>query len=360
MPQQRARIRSLGIVVGELPTGPFNAITDVAGVLVGHTTLIYDQPCVARTGVTAIVPRNGAIADDCVFAGFHRFNGFGEMTGIQWIDETGLLTSPIILTTTNQIGMVRDAVTEYGFLRYQYGAYYLPVVAETYDGWLNEMHGHPIQKEHVFQAFDSARSGPVTEGCVGGGTGMICHDFKGGIGTSSRLVSTDSGNYTVGALVQTNYGDRKQLQINGVPVGREIGFDIVPHPWQEPPRSSSIIIIIATDAPLLPVQCKRLAQRATSGLARIGGFGHNSSGDLFLAFATGNHITEPVHGIIHLEGMLPNDAMDGLFDATVEAVEESILNALTTAETMTGYQGHTVYAIPLDLLQQVIKRYRPD
>jgi D-aminopeptidase len=188
---------------------------------------------------------------------------------------------------------------------------------------------------------------------------MICHDFKGGIGTSSRQVSTVWGNYTVGALVQTNYGDRKQFAINGVPVGHEISLNIVPEPWQEPPRSSSIIIIVATDAPLLPVQCKRLAQRATSGLARVGGFGHNSSGDLFLAFATGNHIPEPATGIIRLEGMLPNDSMDHLFDAAVESVEESIINALTSAETMTGHLGHIAHAIPLDLLQQVMKRYRP-
>jgi len=354
---RRMRLRDLGILIGALPTGPNNAITDVPGVLVGHTTLIYDQPSVARTGVTAILPRDGDIAHDYTFAGFHRFNGFGEITGIQWIDESGLLTSPILLTTTNQIGQVRDAVPEYGFRQHRHGAYYLPVVAETYDGWLNEVQARPIQKEHVFQALENAHSGQVPEGNVGGGTGMICHEFKGGIGTSSRVVTIDDETCTLGVLVQANYGDRKQLTVAGVPVGLELGYDVIPNPWQEPPPSSSIILIVATDAPLLPAQCRRLAQRATSGLARVGGFGHNSSGDLFLAFATGNHITPQPHGVIPLIGMLADQEMDLLLDATVETVEESILNALTMAETMTGYQGHTAHAIPLDLLKAIMERH---
>lgn len=353
----RRRLRDLGITIGTLPPGPHNAITDVPGVLIGHATLIYDQPHVVRTGVTAILPRDGEIAHDYAFAGFHRFNGFGEITGIQWIEESGLLTSPVMLTTTNQIGLVRDVLPEYGFRHYQHGAYYLPVVAETYDGWLNEMQARPIQKEHVFQALDNAHGGAVAEGNVGGGTGMICHDFKGGIGTSSRVVAIEGEAYTLGTLVQANYGDRKLLTVSGVPIGRELGYDIVPNAWQEPPLSSSIIVVIATNAPLLPAQCRRLAQRATTGLAHVGGSGHNTSGDLFLAFATGNHIKPAATGILPLKGMLSDQKMDPLIDATVESVEESILNALTMAETMTGYLGHTAHALPLDRLQAIMERY---
>ncbi len=358
-PISRTRLRNLGITIGHLPTGPHNAITDVPGVLVGELTLIEDQPSIARTGITVVVPRDGDIGLDYAFAGFHRFNGCGEMTGIQWLDETGLLMSPVALTTTNQLGMVHDALTEYSFRRFDHGAYYLPVVAETYDGWLNEMRGRPLTKIHVFQAMDAARSGPVAEGNVGGGTGMICHDFKGGTGTASRVIATNGGSFSLGVLVQTNYGDREHLRVDGVPVGREIGPEAVPFPWQEPPLSSSIIVVIATDAPLIPGQCTRLAKRAASGLARTGGFGHNSSGDLFLAFATGNHIPSQSQGTLPLVGMLAHSEMDLFFDGVAEAVEEAILNALTSAETMTGYDHHTAYALPLDRLQQIMKRYRP-
>lgn len=353
----RTRLRQLGITIGDFPTGPNNAITDVPGVLVGQVTLIQDEPQVARTGITVIVPREGDIGSDYAFAGFHRFNGCGEMTGIHWLEETGLLSSAIALTNTMQIGMVRDALGEYSWVHSQHGPYWLPVVAETYDGWLSDLSGPALTREHVFEAMQSARSGPVAEGNVGGGTGMICHDFKGGIGTSSRLVAAGGAQYSIAALVQTNYGDRQQLRVDGVPVGREIGLDKVPSAWQQPPESSSIIIIIATDAPLLPMQCQRLAQRATSGLARVGGVGHNTSGDLFLAFATGNHIPAHSEGLVQLEGMLPHNQLDPFFDAAADVVEESILNALTAAETMTGQQGRTAYALPLDELQQVMKKY---
>ncbi len=356
---KRVRARDLGIKIGSLEPGIQNAITDVEGVQVGQVTLNYDHPSIARTGISVILPRNGEIGNDFVFAGFQRFNGFGEITGIQWVEDIGYLSSPIVLTTTNQIGMVRDAIPEYAYRRYGHGAFYLPVVAETYDGWLNDISASPLKKEHVFQALDSASSGPVAEGNVGGGTGMTCHDFKGGIGTSSRIVPASERSYTLGALVQTNYGDRKQLRVDGIPVGLEIGADIVPYPWDEPPASSSIIIVIATDAPLLAPQCKRLALRAASGLGRMGGFGHNSSGDLFLAFATGNHVLNQSRGLIKLHGMLADNEMDPFFDAAVEAVEEAILNALTAAETMTGYRGHVAHALPLDLLQQVMNKYRP-
>jgi len=353
----RLRLRQLGIKIGDFPTGPNNAITDVPGVLVGQVTLIRDEPQVTRTGITVIVPREGAIGSDYAFAGFHRFNGCGEMTGVHWLEETGLLSSAIALTNTMQVGMVRDALGEYSWAHSQHGPYWLPVVAETYDGWLSDPRGPLLTKEHVFEAMDNARSGVVAEGNTGGGTGMICHDFKGGTGTSSRIVAAGGSEYIVAALVQTNYGDRQQLRVDGVPVGREIGVDKVPSAWEQPPESSSIIIILATDAPLLPTQCQRLAQRATSGLARVGGVGHNSSGDLFLAFATGNHIPARSEGLVQLEGMLAHNQLNPFFDAAADVVEESILNALTAAETMTGQQGRTALALPLDELQQVMKKY---
>lgn len=355
----RARIRDLGITPGVYPSGPLNAITDVAGVVVGQVTLIREEPDFARTGITLLAPREGAVGKDHVFAGFHRFNGCGEMTGVQWIEETGLLTSAIALTNTQQIGMVRDSLAEASFAYPQFGPFYLPVVAETYDGLLNGWDGSHLSKEHVLQALLAMKPGKVDEGNVGGGTGMVCHEFKGGIGTSSRVVETKSGTFTVGALVQTNYGDRAQLHIDGVPVGREIGLDKVPSPWAVSPQGGSIIGILATDAPLLGDQCKRLAQRAVSGLARVGGVGHNSSGDLFLAFATANHVPNDAKGVIPLVGTLPQSHLNPLFDASAEAIEESILNALAAAETMVGANGHTAYALPLEDLKQVMAKYRP-
>ena len=350
------RLRDLGITIGSLPAGSLNAITDVPGVLVGHLTLIEEQPNVVRTGITVIVPREGDIGKDYAFAGFHRFNGCGEMTGIHWVEETGLLSSAIALTNTLQVGMVRDALSEYSWRYSQHGPYFLPVVAETYDGWLNDLSASSLTRQHVFEVMQSARPGPVPEGNVGGGTGMICYDFKGGIGTSSRRVETKSGSFIVGALVQANHGDRPQLTVAGVPVGRLIDTDKVPSAWEQPPTFSSIIVILATDAPLLPMQCRRLAQRAATGLARTGGTGHNTSGDLFLAFATGNHIPARPENRIHLEGMLPNDQMDPFIDAAAEAVEESILNALMAAETMTGQQGRTAYALPVDELKRLMTK----
>ncbi len=354
----RARLRDLGITIGALPTGADNAITDVPGVWVGHSTLIYDEPRVARTGVTVVIPREGQVRQDYAFAGYHSFNGCGEMTGLPWIEESGLLTSAIGITNTNQVGLVRDAMCEFASEFYGGFAWKLPVVAETYDGWLNDMDAFHLTKQHVYEALQSARGGQVAEGNVGGGAGMICHEFKGGIGTSSRRAATPRGAYTVGALVQTNYGDRGMLRVDGVPVGREIGFDRVPSPWPMRATAGSIIVVLATDAPLLPVQCKRLARRATVGLARAGGTGHNGSGDIFIAFATGNHIPADLQGTLDVK-MLPHADMNPLFDAAAEAVEESILNALTAAETMTGFKGHTAYALPLDELQNVMRKYRP-
>ena len=350
----RARLRDLGFAIGRMPTGKYNAITDVAGVLVGHTTLIHDEPRIARTGVTVIVPRDGEIWNDNAYCGCFSFNGNGEMTGIPWIEESGLLGSIIGITNTHQVGLVRDALVGYAIGNGYAERWLLPVVAETYDGFLNDIDAFHISKEHVFQAIASASSGVPAEGNVGGGTGMTCHDFKGGIGTSSQLVETKSGQFTVGALVQANYGARSDLRVDGAPVGLEIGPEVTPYPGNT--GGGSIIIVVATDAPLLPIQCRRLARRATVGLARAGGSGHNGSGDIFLAFSTGNHVTSS-DGPLDVR-MLPLDHINPLFDATAEAVEESIINALTSAETMTGRNGHTAHALPLDELERVMGKHR--
>lgn len=361
----RARLRDLGISIGTYPTGTYNAITDVPGVLVGHETIISDEGRTARTGVTMIVPRDGAIWSDHAFAGYFSFNGCGEMTGLPWVSEAGLIHTPIGITNTNSVGVVRDALCAYPVeeaSRFEVppsiastwtGS--LPVVAETWDGWLNDIEAFHVTKRHAIQALKNARSGEVAEGNVGGGTGMICHEFKGGIGTSSRIVKYTHDSYTVGVLVQSNYGSRRHLTIDGVPVGRELDYSRIASPWIEPPKGGSIIVIVATDAPLLAVQCQRLARRATVGLARVGGMGHNGSGDIFLAFATGNHLPVGAQGPLDLR-MLPHDYMDPLFEAVAEATEEAILNALTAAETMVGNRGRTVYALPLDEVRRLVNR----
>jgi D-aminopeptidase len=349
----RARLRQLGILIGEMSPGPHNAITDVPDVWVGHSTLLMDKPRVARTGVTVIVPRAGDVYRNQCFAGYTSFNGNGEMTGMHWLDESGRLGCPIAITNTHQVGLVRDALVEYEVRRHPGLDWLLPVVAETYDGWLNDINAFHLTKEHVFAALAAAQPGPVAEGNAGGGAGMICHGFKGGIGTSSRIATCAAGQYIVGVLVQANYGWREHLRVDGVPVGRLIPKEEVPSPWDAPPNDGSIIIIVATNAPLLPVQCKRLARRATLGLARVGGNGHNSSGDLFLAFSTGNHVPITNEGPVTVQ-MLPNDQLNPLFNAVAEAVEESILNALTAAETITGQQGRIAHALPLDRLQEIM------
>lgn len=320
------------------------------------------------------------------------------MTGVAWIEESGQLHSPIALTNSNSVGVVRDALCAYqlrlpgneapSIASSWTGA--LPVAAETWDGWLNDIGAFAVKEEHLFRALDSATSGVVQEGNVGGGTGMVCHEFKGGIGTSSRVVETEVGTYVVGTLVQTNYGSRENLRVDGVPVGREIGFDRVPglqEDQERPQKGGSIIVIIATDAPLLPIQCKRLgtylvplhfwrhpahktrpnkvylttlARRATIGLARVGGLGHNGSGDLFLAFSTGN--TLPIHPTPvapHQLRMVPNDNMNMLFDAVADSTEEAILNALTAAQDMVGFKGRTAKAIPIEVLREVLDKHRP-
>jgi D-aminopeptidase len=362
------RLRDLNITIGDLPPGPHNAITDVPGILVGHTTLIYDEPRVARTGVTVIVPRDGDVYRNQCYGAYHALNGNGEMTGVHWLAESGMIGAPLAITNTHQVGVIRDALVEHETQAHPGSFWLLPIVAETYDGWLNDIDAFHLTKADLFAALAAAKSGPVAEGCVGGGTGMICHGFKGGIGTASRRVTIAGTSYTVGVLVQANYGSREDLRLDGLPIGRLIDRRKTPTPHdprigEKQEKDGSIIVVVATDAPLLPVQCKRLAQRATVGLAQVGGYGHNSSGDIFLAFATGNDLpfgtaeelaasTQPLP-----VQMLPNQRMDPLFHATAEATNEAILNALCAAETMTGYRGRTVYALPLEEVQQIWQRY---
>jgi D-aminopeptidase len=329
------------IRVGELDPGPLDAITDVAGVRVGHTTLIEGDD--VRTGVTVVLPTPDG--SPC-FAAPHRLNGNGELTGLEWVRESGLLTTPIGITNTFSVGVVRDALVTSQHAANR-GRWHLPVVGETYDGDLNDIEGMHVKPEHVFAALDAVTDGAVEQGCVGGGTGMICHGFKGGIGTASRR----TGDHIVGVLVQANHGARRRLAIDGVPVGRELGKERVPLPADGP--AGSIIVIVATDAPLLPHQCARLAQRAALGVARTGGAGEDSSGDLLLAFATGNRDPE-ANGPATV---VPNDRLNGLFYAAIEATEQAIVNALLAAETMTGRAGTTVHALPHDALVEVMQRY---
>jgi len=350
----RARARDLGATIGQLPVGAHNAITDVPGVRVGHSTVIADAPHIARTGVTVIFPRAESIWDDHAPAGFHVLNGNGDFTGTHWVEEAGMLTSLIAITNTHQVGMVRDEIVRYS-VELGVSDWVMPLVAETYDGWLNDIGAFHLKPEHVREAIANASSGAVPEGNVGGGTGMICYEFKGGIGTSSRIAPTPNGEFVVGALVQANHGDRQLLRADGVAIGRGIPCEQVPSAWDEPRRPGSIIVILATNAPLIPTQCKRLAQRATIGLARTGCNGHNGSGDLFLAFATGNHVPAHSAGICNLQ-MLPHSHMDFIFDAAAEAVEEAVINALTAAETMIGQNGRVAHALPLDRFQEMMRR----
>jgi L-aminopeptidase/D-esterase-like protein len=357
--QSKPRARDLGVPF-DGNTGANNAITDVKGVEVGHTTLISGSGKLkvgegpVRTGVTAVIPR-GKDATDAVFGAWFTLNGNGEMTGTTWLEDSGLLDGPIMITNTHSVGVVRDAVIAWKVKRGEpdmEGYWWsLPVVAETWDGYLNDINGFHVKPEHVFQALDTAHAGPVEEGNVGGGTGMICNEFKGGIGTSSRVLDAKKGGYTIGVLVQCNYGRRDQLRIAGVPVGKEIpehpayGEDV-----------GSIIIVVATDAPLIPTQLKRLARRASLGLGRDGSYSGDGSGDIFISFSTANPGAASPKGIRDLK-MLPNDSLDPLFLATVQATEEAIVNAMVAAETMTGIDGHTAIALPHDRLREVLKKY---
>jgi D-aminopeptidase len=335
--------------------GPLNAITDVAGVKVGFTTVVHDTPHVIRSGVTAIWPSD-SIYTDHLFAGFHSFNGNGEMTGTIWLQEQGTLAGPIGITNTHAVGVVRDAICRLAAERLIENPWHLPVTAETWDGWLSDAETFPITTEHALAALKSAQSGPVAEGNIGGGTGMVAHEFKGGTGTASRKLTAEQGGWTFGALVQANYGIREMLRCGHAPVGLEIGTDVIESSRDEPKDQGSIIVILATDAPLLPIQCQRLARRATTGLAWVGGYGSNSSGDIFLAFSTGNVV--PVGAKMADVRMLGLEECSPLFQAAAEATEEAIWNAMVAAETMTGFNGRRVQAIPHGLLQDAVARYR--
>jgi D-aminopeptidase len=384
--QTKQRARELGItpIIGGT-AGPLDAITDVAGVEVGHTTLISGSGKLVvgkgpiRTGVTVVHPRGKSSADP-VFGAWFTLNGNGEMTGTTWLQESGILEGPIGVTNTHSVGVVRDAILQWQVSRPGLQPWGLPVVAETWDGRLNDLNGFHVTAAHTLAALDGARGGTVTEGNVGGGTGMVCHGFKGGIGTASRRIPAAQGGYTVGVLVQCNYGARRELRVGGVPVGEEI-TDLLPCTATRDstvlrgmPRcaaessrataaddarlvgAGSIIIVVATDAPLLPHQLKRIATRASLGVGRMGGRGENSSGDIFVAFSTANARTVADTGVSRLE-MLPNARINPLFVATVQATEEAIVNAMLAAETMTGADDVRVFALPRDRLMAALRKY---
>ncbi len=362
--QAKPRARQLGIPFEGTP-GAMNAITDVTGVEVGQTTLISGSGALhvgvgpVRTGVTAILPR-GKKSNIPAFAGWFSLNGNGEMTGTTWVEESGLLEGPIMITNTHSVGVVRDAVIEWQMKSGNTSQpWSLPVVAETYDGYLNDVNGFHVKPQHVFAALDSASSGALTEGNAGGGTGMVCYGFKGGIGTSSRRISVARAPFILGALVQANFGCRQQLRIAGVPVGAEISEDI-PYAFATPARSDedlgSIIAVIATDVPLLPHQLKRLARRVSLGIARTGSISGNGSGDIFVAFSTANSEAVKPTGVSKVS-MVANEDLNSLFEATVQATEEAIINALVAAETMVGVDEHRVIALPHDRLKEVLKKY---
>src|SRR5688500_2960167 len=376
--QAKPRAHELALNIGGTP-GPLNAITDVAGVEVGHTTLVSGSGKLVvgtgpvRTGVTVIHPRGKANADP-VFGAWFTLNGNGEMTGTTWLQESGILEGPIAITNTHSVGVVRDAILEWQVGKPGMQPWGLPVVAETFDGSLNDINGFHVKAEHVISALDGAKGGAVTEGNVGGGTGMVCHGFKGGIGTASRRVSPQQGGYTVGVLVQCNYGARRDLRIAGVPVGEEIS-DLQPclatsdaaartgtgRPACEPTArnddgAGSIIVVVATDAPLLPHQLKRIATRVSLGVGRMGGWGGNSSGDIFVAFSTANAGTARVSDTTSVR-MLANARLSPLFTATAQATEAAIVNALLAAETMTGVNDLRVYALPVDRLRAIMRKY---
>jgi D-aminopeptidase len=369
----RVRARDLGIVVGTLPPGPLNAITDVAGVLVGHATIVQGDGALkigagpVRTGVTAVLPRKD-IWFNGVFAATHTLNGDGEMTGTHWIRDRETLMHPVLITNTGSVGTVHEAEIAYMNERHPARDWaFLPVVAETWDGTLNDVRGQHVKKSHVFAAIDDAKGGPVAEGNVGGGTGMICYGFKGGIGTSSRRVPANIGGYTIGVLVQANFGRRPELTISGVPVGREI-TDLTPETHRGAGAAAdinldhegSVIVVMATDAPLSSRQLERLASRAALGLARTGSTSGNTSGDIFIAFSTANTIPQSnTSPTVSATFISPESTatLNPMFQAAVEATEEAVLNALTKAETMTGINGNRVHALPYDRVAAAMAKY---
>ena len=363
---QKPRARDIGIPFNGA-TGRFNAITDVKGVEVGYSTIIAGQgknirgmgP--VRTGVTAILPRGRN--NNPVFANWYSLNGNGEMTGTTWVTESGFLEGPIMITNTNSVGVVRDAVLKWyvrtGWYKEDFW-YTYPVVAETYDGFLNDIYGFHVKESNAFEALDGARSGSIAEGNVGGGTGMMCLGFKGGTGTSSRVVKIRDSSYTLGVLVQSNFGSKRHLTIAGVPVGKELA-DTLNNEFKAPPSyqpgDGSIIVVVATDAPLLPHQLKRIAARVPLGIGAVGGRGENGSGDIFIAFSTANPTAFQRDKFSKIDE-LPNDLINPLFDATVQAVEEAIINAMVAAETMEGINGNKAYGMPHKLVIEVLSKYK--
>jgi D-aminopeptidase len=378
--EKKIRARDLGIPFDGV-TGKYNAITDVAGVEVGHTTLIEGSGKLekgkgpVRTGVTAIFPAGKKYTP--VFANWHMLNGNGDMTGTHWITESGFLETPILITNTSSVGTVRDATLEWMDRNHYYDTsqgqfwYSYPVVAETWDGVLNDINGFHVKAEHVRQALEKASSGFVEEGAVGGGTGMICHGFKGGIGTSSRVIDKKLGGYTVGVLVQANYGSRPQLTIAGVPIGKELSDTLAIKIFEQPTAQNksdshrmyndlmeqgSIIVVVATDAPLLPHQLKRIAQRVPLGIGKVGGIGGNGSGDIFIAFSTANKNSFSREKETTVT-IFSNDLMGALFNATIQATEEAIINALVAGKTMKGINDNTVYGLPHEAVIKILKKY---
>jgi D-aminopeptidase len=362
---QKSRARDIGIPFNGM-TGKFNAITDVHGVEVGYSTIISGQgknvrgKGPVRTGVTAILPRGRN--NNPVFANWYSLNGNGEMTGTTWITESGFLEGPIMITNTNSVGVVRDAVLKWyvktGWNKDDFW-YTYPVVAETYDGFLNDIYGFHVKEENAYEALDSAKSGFLKEGNVGGGTGMMCLGFKGGTGTSSRVVKIRDSTYTVGVLVQSNFGGKRNFTIAGVPIGKELK-DTLNSEFKAPPSyqagDGSIIVVVATDAPLLPHQLKRIAARVPLGIGIVGGRGENGSGDIFIAFSTANPTAFQREEHTKVD-QLPNDLINPLFDATVQAVEEAIINAMVAAETMEGINGNKVYRLPHQLVIDLLRKY---
>ena len=362
---QKPRARDIGIPFDGIP-GKFNAITDVKGVEVGYSTIISGTgknirgKGPIRTGVTAILPRGRN--NNPVFANWYTLNGNGEMTGTTWVTESGFLEGPVMITNTNSVGTVRDAVLKWyvktGWYKEDFW-YTYPVVAETYDGFLNDIYGFHVKESNAFEALDSAKSGFIKEGNVGGGTGMMCLGFKGGTGSSSRVIKIKDSTYTVGVLVQSNFGSKRNLTIAGVPVGREL-IDTLNNEFKAPPSyqpgDGSIIVVVATDAPLLPHHLKRIAQRVSLGIGIVGGRGTNGSGDIFIAFSTANP-TAFQRADFTKVNELPNDLINPLFEATVQATEEAIINAMVAAETMEGINGNKSYALPHKLVIDVLKKY---
>ena len=364
---QKPRARDLGVPFNGTP-GKLNSITDVAGVEVGHSTIITGKgknvigQGPVRTGVTAILPRGKN--NNPVFANWYTLNGNGEMTGTTWITESGFLETPVMITNTNSVGVVRDAVLKW-FVKnrwYKENFWYIyPVVAETYDGFLNDIYGFQVKEENAFEALDKATGGPVPEGNVGGGTGMMCLGFKGGIGTASRVITINKITYTLGVLVQSNFGSKKNLTIAGAPVGAELK-DTLNYELKGAPQSykeegeGSIIVVVATDAPLFPHQLKRIAARVPLGIGLVGGRGENGSGDIFIAFSTANPVAFSRIQITSNE-LLPNEQINPLLEATVQSVEEAIINAMVAAETMEGINGNKAYGLPHDLVIKILKKY---